>query len=88
MVKAGDIVRVKVMEVDIPRKRIGLSMRLDDKPGESGRSERAHGDRKNAGKNRQGAGNRQNGRGRQEQQPQGAMAGALAQALASAKGKR
>jgi uncharacterized protein len=30
VVKAGDIVKVKVMEVDIPRKRIGLSMRLDD----------------------------------------------------------
>ncbi|WP_192034838.1 Tex family protein [Halomonas sp. YLGW01] len=32
VVKAGDIVRVKVMAVDIPRKRIGLSMRLDDEP--------------------------------------------------------
>jgi uncharacterized protein len=31
VVKAGDIVRVKVMEVDIARKRIGLSMRLADK---------------------------------------------------------
>ncbi|OOG48597.1 Tex family protein [Rhodanobacter sp. C01] len=31
-VKAGDIVKVKVMEVDIPRQRIGLSMRLDDEP--------------------------------------------------------
>jgi len=30
VVKAGDIVKVKVMEVDIPRKRVGLSMRLDD----------------------------------------------------------
>lgn len=30
VVKAGDIVKVKVMEVDVPRKRIGLSMRLDD----------------------------------------------------------
>lgn len=30
IVKAGDIVSVKVMDVDIPRKRIGLSMRLDD----------------------------------------------------------
>ena len=30
VVKAGDIVQVKVMEVDIPRKRVGLSMRLDD----------------------------------------------------------
>ncbi|WP_250627622.1 Tex family protein [Pinirhizobacter soli] len=34
-VKAGDIVKVKVMEVDLPRKRIGLSMRLDDVPGEA-----------------------------------------------------
>ncbi|MDR5873768.1 Tex family protein [Vreelandella gomseomensis] len=32
VVKAGDIVTVKVMSVDIPRKRIGLSMRLDDEP--------------------------------------------------------
>ncbi|UKJ75738.1 Tex family protein [Azospirillum brasilense] len=30
VVKAGDIVKVKVMEVDIPRKRIGLTMRLTD----------------------------------------------------------
>ena len=30
VVKAGDIVRVKVMEVDVQRKRVGLSMRLDD----------------------------------------------------------
>jgi uncharacterized protein len=34
VVKAGDIVRVKVMEVDQPRKRIGLSMRLSDQAGE------------------------------------------------------
>jgi len=30
VVKAGDVVKVKVMEVDIKRRRIGLSMRLDD----------------------------------------------------------
>jgi len=30
VVKAGDVVKVKVMEVDVQRKRIGLSMRLDD----------------------------------------------------------
>ena len=34
-VKAGDIVKVKVMEVDLPRQRIALSMRLDDVPGEA-----------------------------------------------------
>ncbi len=31
-VKVGDIVKVKVLEVDIPRKRIQLTMRLDDTP--------------------------------------------------------
>ena len=30
VVKTGDIVKVKVMEVDVDRKRISLSMRLDD----------------------------------------------------------
>ncbi len=32
VVKAGDIVKVKVMEVDIPRNRVGLSMRMSDTP--------------------------------------------------------
>ncbi|WP_257282863.1 Tex family protein [Endozoicomonas sp. SESOKO1] len=31
VVKAGDIVKVKVMEVDVARKRVGLSMRMSDK---------------------------------------------------------
>jgi len=35
VVKAGDIVKVKVMEVDLQRKRIALTMRLDEQPGES-----------------------------------------------------
>ena len=33
-VKAGDIVKAKVMEVDVARRRIALSLRLDDTPGE------------------------------------------------------
>lgn len=36
VVKAGDIVKVKVLEVDLPRKRIALTMRLDEQPAESG----------------------------------------------------
>lgn len=32
VVKAGDVVKVKVLEVDVARKRIALTMRLDDKP--------------------------------------------------------
>ena len=45
-VKAGDIVKVKVMEVDLPRQRIGLSMRLDDEPGQprGGRADSNGGD--------------------------------------------
>ncbi|MHC9084018.1 Tex family protein [Luteimonas sp. RIT-PG2_3] len=34
VVKAGDIVKVKVLEVDVARKRIALTRRLDDVPGE------------------------------------------------------
>ncbi|PKM29595.1 MAG: RNA-binding transcriptional accessory protein [Gammaproteobacteria bacterium HGW-Gammaproteobacteria-11] len=59
VVKAGDIVRVKVMEVDIPRQRISLSMRMDDEPGagkaqpaERGRPERS----REAGRNAVAAG--------------------------------
>ena len=33
IVKSGQVVRVKVMEVDEPRKRISLTLRLDDEPG-------------------------------------------------------
>ncbi|WP_308015559.1 Tex family protein [Streptomyces huiliensis] len=40
VVKPGDIVRVKVLEVDIPRKRISLTLRLDDEASaSSGRRE-------------------------------------------------
>jgi uncharacterized protein len=33
IVKPGDIVRVKVLDVDKPRKRIALTLRLDDEVG-------------------------------------------------------
>jgi uncharacterized protein len=36
VVKPGDIVKVKVLEVDIPRKRISLTLRLDDEAQASG----------------------------------------------------
>ncbi|WP_196158858.1 Tex family protein [Reinekea sp. G2M2-21] len=38
VVKAGDIVKVKVMDVDVARKRIALSMRLDDDANEHAES--------------------------------------------------
>jgi uncharacterized protein len=44
-VKAGDVVKVKVMEVDIPRNRIALSMRMGDTPGEKTEGPRTGGNR-------------------------------------------
>lgn len=38
IVKTGDIVKVKVMEVDVQRKRVSFTMRLDDTPNENPRS--------------------------------------------------
>ncbi len=80
VVKPGDIVRVKVLDVDIPRKRISLTLRLDDdhsaasgqggqggSGGRGGRREERGGERR-AGTPRQrqggGQGRRDGGNGR------------------------
>ena len=34
VVRSGEVVKVKVMDVDVARNRIGLSLRLDDEPGQ------------------------------------------------------
>ena len=34
VVRSGQVVKVKVMEVDVDRQRIGLTLRLDDEPGQ------------------------------------------------------
>jgi len=47
VVKPGDIVRVKVLEVDKPRKRIALTLRLDDEVG--AKADRAGAPRKDEG---------------------------------------
>jgi uncharacterized protein len=76
VVKSGDIVKVKVLEVEVARKRIALTLRLDDEPG--GRNERPA--------------QRDNSRGaltsqapRKQQEPSGG--GALAEALRQASEK-
>lgn len=38
VVKAGDIVKVKVLEVEVARKRIALTMRMSDEPGQAQQS--------------------------------------------------
>ncbi|MGW2741539.1 Tex family protein [Streptomyces sp. NPDC001450] len=48
VVKPGDIVKVKVLDVDIPRKRIALTLRLDDEAtpqGQGGKQQRGGGSR-------------------------------------------
>ncbi|WP_199189165.1 MULTISPECIES: Tex family protein [unclassified Pantoea] len=83
VVKAGDIVKVKVMEVDLQRKRIALTMRLDEQPGESNaRSGGNRGAGKEAARPAAGA----KGRGK----PASASVGnsAMGDALAAAFGKK
>ncbi|MCG3736435.1 RNA-binding transcriptional accessory protein [Vibrio cincinnatiensis] len=75
VVKAGDIVKVKVMEVDTQRKRIALSMRLTDEPGQSAaRSARPSSPRPE-----------KMARRHEESHQSGAMSGAFAAAFAKAK---
>ncbi|MGP4020781.1 Tex family protein [Saccharopolyspora sp. 5N708] len=67
VVKSGDIVRVKVLDVDIPRKRISLTLRLDDEPGAGGRGggqDREAGGRSGGGRGQGGGGGGRDG-GRQ-----------------------
>ena len=82
VVKAGDIVKVKVLEVDLQRKRIALTMRLDEQPGDSN-SRRGNGGTREAG-NRPAA-RPAKPRGR-ESQPAGNSA--MMDALAAAMGKK
>jgi uncharacterized protein len=46
VVKVGDVVKVKVLEVDAPRKRIALTMRLSDEVGKSSGNSRSNGDQR------------------------------------------
>ncbi|MDT0380005.1 Tex family protein [Streptomyces sp. DSM 42041] len=64
VVKPGDIVKVKVLDVDVPRKRISLTLRLEDEAGggapKGGEGRRGGGDRRkgSAPRQRQGGGGR------------------------------
>ena len=71
VVRSGEVVKVKVMDVDVARNRIGLSLRLDDEPGQPGqttsqkqRSGQSRGQNRGGQKQRQG---RNQNRGGQKQ---------------------
>ncbi|HEX4221812.1 MAG TPA: Tex family protein [Pseudonocardiaceae bacterium] len=86
--KSGDIVRVKVLDVDVPRKRISLTLRLEDdatpqQPGQRQDNRQGGGkpkDRNSGGGNRQGAGRQGGGGQRNSPPPSGSMADALRRA--------
>ncbi|MBB3276916.1 MULTISPECIES: Tex family protein [unclassified Pseudoxanthomonas] len=90
VVKAGDIVKVRVLEVDIPRKRIALTRRLDDTPPPVREERGAQGARGNNGggsgprNGRDGGGRGQGGASRPSAPP---ADNALAAAFARARGK-
>ncbi|WP_207129001.1 Tex family protein, partial [Actinocatenispora comari] len=68
VVKSGDVVKVKVLDVDIPRKRISLTLRLDDEPG-------AAGERRGGGGPRRGQQGDRSGQRSQESGQRGQGAG-------------
>jgi uncharacterized protein len=100
VVKAGDTVKVKVLEVDLPRKRIALTMRLSEKAEQAGsregqgsrpggRQPERQGDRRGDGQGRperaeQRTGGRRPDRQPQQQQQRPPAGGAMAEALAKA----
>lgn len=84
VVRSGEVVKVKVMDVDVARNRIGLSLRLDDEPGQPGqttsqkqRSGQSRGQNRGGQKQRQG---RNQNRGGDRRQAAGSMADALKRA--------
>ena len=82
VVKAGDVVKVKVLEVDVPRKRIALTMRLNDSAGAEKRSFRQPENESSRNPRSPSNGNRgslKNGKAQRERAPKNsAMADALA----------
>ena len=74
VVRSGEVVKVKVMDVDVARNRIGLSLRLDDEPGQPAQKKQRKQQGKTSGKGRK--------RGRPEgrREASGSMADALKRA--------
>ncbi|AIJ33818.1 transcriptional accessory protein [Corynebacterium imitans] len=73
VVRSGEVVKVKVMDVDVERQRIGLSLRLDDEPGQE--------PKRGGGKPAQSRGGKRRGGGRRGVDKQKAPGGSMADAL-------
>lgn len=86
VVKAGDIVKVKVIEVDAPRKRIGFTMRLSDKIDNTSKPDRTATNKPQAKKPGQRPAHAKSG-GHKSHGGNGMMGNAFAEAFAKAKQK-
>lgn len=86
VVRSGQVVKVKVMDVDVERKRIGLSMRLGDEPGApSARKNVGNGQQRgNKQRGEHGGGQTGNGRARRTSRDSVGGSGSLADALKKA----
>ena len=78
VVKTGDIVKVQVVEVDVARKRIGLTMKLGEKPAQRGEQGTIGGQNRFEGA---GRGQQQRGHGNQGNQPAAQAPNAMASAF-------
>lgn len=84
VVKAGDIVKVKVLEVDVARKRIALTRRLDDTPAPARPADRDSGARGAGGPLRRERDARGGNQGGASAKPRPAAAAPVNSALADA----
>ena len=84
IVKTGQIVKVRVLEVDVPRKRISLTMRLDAAPARRAAEQGAQGKQAAAGR---GTSHRERGTGH-GRAAQPSTETAMASAFAKLKGLR
>jgi len=102
VVSTGQLVKVKVLEVDLARKRVGLSMRLDDAPEHAAGAQRTKGQGDGRGAADSGRGSGAPGRGAERgrsgskpvpsggkagQDQSGIAGGAMAEAFAKARGR-
>ncbi|MFG2352946.1 Tex family protein [Streptomyces sp. NPDC048521] len=86
VVKPGDIVKVKVLDVDIPRKRIALTLRLDDEAapqGQGGGRQQRGGGARPPQQRQGGQGQRQGGQGQRQGRAGGDRGGRQAPAPAN-----
>lgn len=78
VVRSGQVVKVKVMEVDVDRKRIGLSLRLNDEPGQPAKKPQRNNSRGGRNDGRTPA---RGGQGQRRQAQSAPAGGAMSDAL-------